>query len=202
MRSEVLVSLLISGVFGDEVEVFSADDEGSVHLGGDNGSGQDTATDGDETSEGALLVCGESMSVINSLFILRFNTSRAYSSHNMLGGLSRLVSITDSSPRASPSSKSSHEAPYTRRPSQISENPQRPHTDVVALNRVLWGLEAQADVLVPSSSTLADSARLGLRLGVEEDVRLLLESALRLDGKFGGHGCGGRWLSRSQVEMF
>lgn len=59
MRSEVLVSLLVSGVFGDEVEVFSADDECAVHLGGDDGTGQDTATDGDETSERALLVCDD-----------------------------------------------------------------------------------------------------------------------------------------------
>jgi hypothetical protein len=55
---QVLVSLLVTGVFWDEVEVFATDDEGSVHLGGDNGSGQDTATDGDESGEWALLVCG------------------------------------------------------------------------------------------------------------------------------------------------
>jgi len=51
------VSLLVSGVFGDEVKVFSANDEGSVHLGGNDGTGQDTATDRDETCEGTLLVC-------------------------------------------------------------------------------------------------------------------------------------------------
>lgn len=55
--SEVLVSLLISSVFWDEVKVFSADNEGTVHLGGNNSSGQDTTTDGDETGEWALLVC-------------------------------------------------------------------------------------------------------------------------------------------------
>lgn len=55
--SEVLVSLLVTGVFWDEVKVFSADYEGSVHLGGNNGSGQDTTTDGNETGERALLVC-------------------------------------------------------------------------------------------------------------------------------------------------
>lgn len=37
--------------------VFAADDNGTVHLGGDDTASQDTATDGDETSEGALLVC-------------------------------------------------------------------------------------------------------------------------------------------------
>jgi hypothetical protein len=56
VRSQVLVSLLVTGVLGDEVKVFSADDEGSVHLGGNDGAGQDTATDGDKTSEWALLV--------------------------------------------------------------------------------------------------------------------------------------------------
>ena len=56
MGSEVLVSLLISGILGDVVEVFTADDESTVHLGGNNGTGQDTTTDGDLTSEGALLV--------------------------------------------------------------------------------------------------------------------------------------------------
>lgn len=63
------------------------------------------------------------------------------------------------------------------------------HTDVVTLNRSLWCSEAQSNVLVPSSSTLSD-AGLRLRLGVQEDVRLLLERALRLHGEFGGHDCG------------
>lgn len=53
---EVLVSLLVTGVLGNEVEVLAADDDGTVHLGGHDGAGQDTATDGDETGEGALLV--------------------------------------------------------------------------------------------------------------------------------------------------
>ena len=51
------MALLVTGVLGDEVEVLAADDESSVHLGGNDGAGQDTATDGDETGEGALLVC-------------------------------------------------------------------------------------------------------------------------------------------------
>jgi hypothetical protein len=61
------VSLLVTGVLGDEVEVLSSDDDGSVHLGGNDGAGQDTATDGDETGEGALLVCRVKMSA------MRFN---------------------------------------------------------------------------------------------------------------------------------
>jgi hypothetical protein len=59
----------------------------------------------------------------------------------------------------------------------------------VTLNRSLWCPEAQSNVLVPSSSTLSD-AGLRLRLGVQEDVRLLLERTLRLNGEFGGHDCG------------
>lgn len=65
---EVLVSLLVTGVLGDEVEVLAADDDGTVHLGGHNSAGQDTSTDGDETGEGALLVCGrQSWSAFESL---------------------------------------------------------------------------------------------------------------------------------------
>jgi hypothetical protein len=66
MRSKVLVSLLVTGVLGDKMEVFSADDQSSVHLGGNDGAGQDTATDGDETSEWALLVCGDQVSILLS----------------------------------------------------------------------------------------------------------------------------------------
>lgn len=58
VSSEVLVALLVTVVLGDVVEVFTADDKGTVHLGRHNTAGQDTTTDGDETDEGALLVCG------------------------------------------------------------------------------------------------------------------------------------------------
>lgn len=58
-------------------------------------------------------------------------------------------------------------------------------TDVAALNGGLGGTETQTDVLVPSAAVLARSGGLGLGLRVEEDVRLLLESTLRLDGQFG-----------------
>lgn len=56
MSSKVLVPLLVTVVLGDVVEVFTADDDGTVHLGRDDTAGQDTATDGDQTGEGALLV--------------------------------------------------------------------------------------------------------------------------------------------------
>ena len=57
MRGEILVPLLVTGVLGDEVQVLAADDEGAMHFGADDGAGEDTATDGDETGEGAFLVC-------------------------------------------------------------------------------------------------------------------------------------------------
>ena len=47
---------LISGVFGDEVKVFAADDEGAVHFRGDDSTGENTAADGDFASERAFLV--------------------------------------------------------------------------------------------------------------------------------------------------
>ena len=50
------MSFLISGVFGDEVKVFAADDEGAVHFRGDNSTGENTAADGDFASERAFLV--------------------------------------------------------------------------------------------------------------------------------------------------
>ena len=69
MGGKVLVSLLITGVLGDEVEVFSADDQSSVHLGRDDFAGQDTATDGDLSGEGALLVCVVVSAVLMDRFL-------------------------------------------------------------------------------------------------------------------------------------
>lgn len=65
-------------------------------------------------------------------------------------------------------------------------------TDVGALNGGLGGSETQTDILVPSSTSLARSGSLGSDLGVLEDVRLLLESALRLDGQLGRPGSKGQ----------
>ena len=62
----------------------------------------------------------------------------------------------------------------------------RKRTDVRTADGGGRGLEAQTDLLVPSVLR----TRLGLDLRVEEDVRLLLESALVLDGEFGRHFCG------------
>lgn len=51
------MSLLISRVFGDKVEVFPADDEGAVHLCGNDSTGEDTSSNRDFASKGAFLVC-------------------------------------------------------------------------------------------------------------------------------------------------
>lgn len=56
MRSQVTVSLLITVVLLDVVQVITTDDDGALHLSGDDSSGEDTAADADITSEGALLI--------------------------------------------------------------------------------------------------------------------------------------------------
>lgn len=74
MGGEVLVALLVTVVLGDEVEVLATDDDGAVHLGGNDGTGQDTAADGDLAGEGALLVCSnrQFISAICSSFSFHF----------------------------------------------------------------------------------------------------------------------------------
>lgn len=56
MACQVLVTFLVTRVFGNEMEIFSADDESSVHFGGDDSSGEDTTADGDFACERAFLV--------------------------------------------------------------------------------------------------------------------------------------------------
>lgn len=56
MRSQVLVSFLVSRILGNEMEVFTPDDECSVHFRRHNGASQDTPADGDLTSEWTFLV--------------------------------------------------------------------------------------------------------------------------------------------------
>lgn len=56
------MSLLITRIFGDEVEVFAADDQRSVHFGGDDGSGKNTSTDGDSVRERELVRLGRAES--------------------------------------------------------------------------------------------------------------------------------------------
>lgn len=74
------------------------------------------------------------------------------------------------------------------------------HTDVGALNGVLGGTESQTDILVPAAAG-ANLLGLGLGLRVKEDVRLLLESALGLDGQLGRHGCGVLVDGEAVVEL-
>lgn len=50
------MALLVTVVLGDEVEVLATDDDGALHLGGDDLTSEDATTDGDITGEGALLV--------------------------------------------------------------------------------------------------------------------------------------------------
>ena len=78
-----------------------------------------------------------------------------------------------------------HPIPHSPRPSVVK----CVHTNVAALNGGLGGTETKTNILVPSSATLSNSLALGLGLAVGENVRLLLESALRLDGQLGRHGC-------------
>lgn len=64
VRGKVGVSLLVTGVFGNEVEVFAADDDGAVHFGADDSASEDTTADRDEASEGTLLVCAVNVLVL------------------------------------------------------------------------------------------------------------------------------------------
>lgn len=50
------MTLLVSVVFWNIVQVVTSDDDGTVHLGRDNGTGQDLTSDRDVTNEWALLV--------------------------------------------------------------------------------------------------------------------------------------------------
>jgi hypothetical protein len=75
VSSNVLVSLLESTVLGDVVKVISADDNGTLHLGGDDESLQNTSSDGNISSKGALLVnevtldgCGRSTNSKTNVF--------------------------------------------------------------------------------------------------------------------------------------
>lgn len=62
------------------------------------------------------------------------------------------------------------------------------YTDVGALNGSLWRPEAQPNVLEPSSSTLPSFCALGsLGFGIHKNVRLFLESSLRLHRQLGCH---------------
>ena len=61
------MSLLVSRVFRDEMQVFTTDDERSVHFRRHDGAGEDTAADGDLAGEGTFLVCVYNVSIIIQL---------------------------------------------------------------------------------------------------------------------------------------
>ena len=50
------MSFLISRILGNVVKIFPAYDKRSVHFRRDNGSGEDTAANGDFSREGTFLV--------------------------------------------------------------------------------------------------------------------------------------------------
>jgi hypothetical protein len=54
--SQVFVTLLVSVVFWNVVQVVTSDNDGTVHLGGNNGTRQDLTSDGNLTDEWTLLV--------------------------------------------------------------------------------------------------------------------------------------------------
>ena len=56
MDWDVGVLLLVPVVLVDVMKIVSSHDDGSLHLGGDHEGLEDSASDGDLTSEGALLV--------------------------------------------------------------------------------------------------------------------------------------------------
>lgn len=74
VSGKVGVSLFVSGVLGDEVEVFSADDQGSVHLGRNDGAGKDTASDRNHAGERALLVCKMQSAQVRIRFLLTLSS--------------------------------------------------------------------------------------------------------------------------------
>jgi len=57
VHSQVLVPLLVTSILGDKVKIFTADDSSTVHLGRNDSSREDTATNRYKASKGALLVC-------------------------------------------------------------------------------------------------------------------------------------------------
>jgi hypothetical protein len=59
------MSLLVSGVFGNKMEILAADDKSSVHFGGNDFAGQNSASNRNHSSEGAFLVCQDSESVMD-----------------------------------------------------------------------------------------------------------------------------------------
>lgn len=53
---QVLVALLITVILADIVQVLTTDHNGALHLGADDGTGENASTNGNVTSKGALFV--------------------------------------------------------------------------------------------------------------------------------------------------
>lgn len=56
MGRDIAMPLLVTVVFWNVVEIISSDDNGALHLGGDDDSLENLASDGDATGEGTLLI--------------------------------------------------------------------------------------------------------------------------------------------------
>lgn len=56
MSSDILMALLITIILFHIVKVITANNNGAFHLGTDDNSSEDTAANGDISSEGALLI--------------------------------------------------------------------------------------------------------------------------------------------------
>lgn len=181
------MAFLVTVVFGDIMQVLAADDEGSVHLGRDDGAGQDTATDGDQAGEGAFFVYRTERALVYPS-VESFTESRLLSFVFFFFFFSSLhpFRISKFHPRTEPPPPPSSSIPNPLPPTPTKT--QSKLTDISPLNGVLGSLETQANILVPSPSSLADPAVCGTSLVGEKDVGLLLESPLGLDGQFGGHG--------------
>ena len=84
VNRDVSVSLLETSVLGNVLKVISTDNDGSLHLVGDDHGFEDAATDGHVASEGALLV-----NVVTGGSLgrsLEAKTDRLGVSHALLGG--------------------------------------------------------------------------------------------------------------------
>ena len=56
MSRDVSVTLFVTVVLGNVVKIITTEDDGTLHLGGDDNTGQDTTLNVDFTNPGALLV--------------------------------------------------------------------------------------------------------------------------------------------------
>ena len=56
MSSKILVSLFVTVVFWNVVQVISSDDDGTLHLGAHDDTSQDTTTNGDVAGEWTFFV--------------------------------------------------------------------------------------------------------------------------------------------------